>query len=1168
MRLKQIKLAGFKSFVDPTTVSFPGNRCAIVGPNGCGKSNIIDAVRWVMGESSARQLRGEALTDVIFNGSTTRKPTALASIELTFDNSDGRIGGEYAQYSEIAIRRQVTRDSQSGYFLNGTKCRRRDIMDIFLGTGFGPRSYSIIEQGMISQLIDAKPEDLRIYLEEAAGISKYKERRRETETRIRHTEENLDRLNDVREELGRQLDHLQRQARAAERYRELKETERTVTAELHALRLVSLEAALQAREAEIRSLEVALERAIAGQRELDNEIEKGRSQHAQHSDEFNRVQGRYYQLGADIARIEEAISYNQQRVQQLELDLDSVSQRRKETERQLAMDEEQIQSLRSALAEAGPKVEAARAEDVTSSATLEAAEASLNAWRASWEAFNERAAANQRESDVEASRIEHLEQVLQRLRARAAQLEDEARNIVTGDASDDIGELAAGIEAEMAALNAAELDMEHCLAELGASREDLVIREQVLEEARSDVQQLRHELASLEAVQQAALGRTDGAADDWLRSQSLTEAPRAGEGLAVVASWERAVEAVLGDRLQAVHVASTADFAEHLTHLEHGVVTLFEGGDAAQPNHDLPLLASFVTSARPVGSLLHGVYAASSLAIALEHRVRLGPAESIITREGIWLGADWLRLDRGADIGHGIIERARSLDVLRERVEQAELNLTELQGRVSDGRARVEGLDQRRHELHGTINGLSQTLGQLRTDHGVHRVRLEEADARRERLNGEATETEQQALHEAGRLLAARNKLAQAERAREAFEGDREALTNARETHMHAVEEARQRARADRDRFHALNAERQTLASRLEATETARQRLLRQQQELSERHGELTAGVESSQAPLPNLRGELDGKLAERLAVEHALTDVRRSLEAAELQVRELEAKRGEHAEAVDGVRSALESARVDRQGLHVKRTSLVEQLEATGLELESVRAALAAEATEAAWAEQLEKIANRIQRLGPINLAAIEEYESSAERKLYLDQQHGDLTEALETLGNAIRRIDRETRSRFKETFDAVNQGLGERFAKVFGGGHAYLELTGEDLLDTGVTLMARPPGKRNASINLLSGGEKALTAIALIFSIFQLNPSPVCLLDEVDAPLDDSNVVRFANLIREMSEGVQFIVITHNKLTMEMAEHLMGVTMNEPGVSRLVSVDVEEAAQMAAVV
>jgi len=1167
MRLKQIKLAGFKSFVDPTTVSFPGNRTAIVGPNGCGKSNIIDAVRWVMGESSARQLRGEALTDVIFNGSTSRKPTALASIELTFDNTDGRIGGEYADYGEIAIRRQVTRDSQSTYFLNGTKCRRRDIMDIFLGTGFGPRSYSIIEQGMISQIVDAKPEELRIYLEEAAGISKYKERRRETENRIRHTEENLDRLNDVREELGRQIDHLQRQARAAERYRELKEEERKGSAELHALRLIALDAMLHAREAEIRSLEIALERAVAEQRAVDTEIEKSRVQHTEHSDEFNRVQGRFYQLGADIARIEEAIAYNQQRVKQLELDLDSVAQRRSETERQLAMDEDQIRTLRSALAEAGPRVDAARADDQRSTAALETAEARLNEWQSNWEAFNERAAANQREADVEASRIEHLEQVLQRLRARAAQLDDESRNLVAGDVSDDIGELAAGIESETAALRAAELDMEHCLAELGASREDLVIREQVLEEARGDVQTLRHELASLEAVQRAALGRTEGGADNWLRAQRLTDAPRIGEGLSVTAGWERAVETVLGDRLQAVRVDSIATYAQQLASLEHGVVTLVDGGAATAMERELPTLASFVRSSVPLGSLLNGVFTAQSLAVALKHRAKLAAGESIIARDGSWLGPDWLRLDRGADIGHGIIERGQQLEVLRERVEQAELNLTELQGRVADGRARVETLDRRRHDLHGTINGLSQTLGQLRADHGVHRVRLEEADARRERLQRDAADIEQQIAQEASRLHAARERLAQAEQAREGFDADRTTFGAQREANMLAVERARQQSRADRDRFHALNGEKQNLMSRLDATETARQRLLRQQQELAGRHDELTAGVESSQAPLPTMRGELEGKLGERLAVEHKLADVRRALETAEAQVRELEGKRGQHAEAVDGVRATLETARVDRQGLSVKRGSLIEQLEATGLTLDAVKPTLPSDATEAAWTEQLERIAARIQRLGPINLAAIEEFNAASERKQYLDQQHADLTEALETLGNAIRRIDRETRARFKETFDAVNKGLGELFAKVFGGGHAYLELTGEDLLDTGVTLMARPPGKRNASIHLLSGGEKAMTAISLIFSIFHLNPSPVCLLDEVDAPLDDSNVVRFASLIREMSEGVQFLVITHNKLTMEMADQLMGVTMNEPGVSRLVSVDVEEAAEMAAV-
>ncbi len=614
---------------------------------------------------------------------------------------------------------------------------------------------------------------------------------------------------------------------------------------------------------------------------------------------------------------------------------------------------------------------------------LEAAEARLNEWQASWESFNERAASNQRESDVEASRIEHFEQVLQRLRSRAAQLDDEARNIVAGDTSDDIGELAAGIAAETASLKAAELDMEHCLAELGASREDLVIREQVLEEARSDVQVLRHELASLEAVQRAALGRTEGAADDWLRTQKLTDAPRVGDKLSVASGWERAVESVLGDRLQAVHVDSIAAYAEQFTSLEHGLVTLVDGGRVEAGSRDLPLLSSFVRSSVPLGSLLNGVYAAQSLSVAMDHRAKLGHGESVITRDGIWLGADWLRIDRGEDIGHGIIERGQQLDDLRERVEQAELNLTELQGRVAEGRARVDGLDQRRQELHGTINALSQTLGQLRADHGVHRVRLEEADARRERLRREAVDIEQQVAHEAGRLQTARERLVQAESAREGFEADRAALTSAREANMQAVEQARQQARADRDRFHALNGEKQNLVSRLDATQTARQRLLRQQQELADRHGELTAGVESSQAPSPNLRSELDGKLAERWRSSRSWPTCGARSSRPIWQVRELESRRGQHAEAVEGVRSTLETAHVDREDCTCG-ARLVEQLGSDRLSLATVRETLPPEATEAAWTGTARTDIEPHPAARPINLAAIEDG-FVVERKQYL---------------------------------------------------------------------------------------------------------------------------------------------------------------------------------------
>jgi chromosome segregation protein len=1165
MRLKQIKLAGFKSFVDPTTVTLPSNRCAVVGPNGCGKSNIIDAVRWVMGESSAKQLRGENLTDVIFNGSNTRKPTAQASIELVFDNSDGRIGGEYSAYAEIAIRRQVTRDAQSNYFLNGNRCRRKDILDIFLGTGFGPRSYAIIEQGMISQLVEAKPEELRVYLEEAAGISKYKERRRETENRIRHTRENLERLTDLREELGRQLDRLQRQARAAERYKELKAEERKLTAELHTLRYVNLHAVLEERQKEIRDLEVALEKAASDQQHIDTEIERRRSKHADASEEFNRVQGRYYQIGADIARIEEAIQFNQQRVKQLELDLDTVAQRSEEASRQLAMDESEIGELERRIEDLEPRVQAAAEDDRASAEALSGLEGRYREWQQEWEALNRQVAEHERDAEVQASRVDHLEQLLQRLRNRHDQLEHDAESVPVV-ASDDVDSLAHEIAAGEAERRRTEEDIDRALKDLGAAREAVLETERVLDGARGEVQALRHELASLEAVQQAALGRDERDAHQWLDQHGLAGARRLGELLAVAPGWERAVETVLGDYLQAIPVDRIDDFQSALTDLADGGVTLVEGRLETEYAGELPSLASLVRSQDlKLGSLLHGVYAAETADVAFGERRRLAPQESIITRQGVWVGPDWARVLGRAEDEAGIIERAQQIDTLSLQVEEAERHLGDLQGRVAQGRVRVEELEAERDRAQARTNELNQRLGELRTDHGVRRVQKEEADARRERMQREREEIDAQIAQEGEKLAEARARLTEAEQARESRAAARAEFALTREDNERELEQARNAARESRDRYHGLNGELGSLRSRLSASETARQRLIRQRKELEEQQRQLESGIQDNARPLPELKADLESRLEARVTEEGRLGEVRSSLETIDAEVRELEESRSEAESRLSDVRARLEAARVDRQGLTVEERNLVQQITATGFELDAVKESLAEDATEEAAAEALAAVDRKIQRLGPINLAAIDEYESQSERKEYLDQQNEDLEQALDTLLTAIRKIDKETRLRFKETFEKVNARLGELFPKIFGGGHAYLELTGEDLLDTGVSLMARPPGKRNASVHLLSGGEKAMTAVALIFAIFHLNPSPVCLLDEVDAPLDDANVSRFAELIKEMSADVQFVIITHNKITMEMADHLMGVTMNEPGASRLVSVDVEEAAAMA---
>ena len=1180
MRLKQIKLAGFKSFVDPTTVTLPGNRCAVVGPNGCGKSNIIDAVRWVMGESSAKQLRGESITDVIFNGSNSRKPTAVASIELTFDNSDGRIGGEYAAYAEIAIRRQVSRDAQSNYYLNGSKCRRRDIQDIFLGTGFGPRSYSIIEQGMISQLVEAKPEDLRVYLEEAAGISKYKERRRETENRIKHTRENLERINDIREELGRQLDRLKRQAQAAERYRELKTQESLLTAQYHVLRHSTLRTELSTRESKITELEIEQEKLRAEQRQLEANIESSRQVHAQRSDEFNEVQGKYYQHGADITRVEEAIQFNQARVKQLEVDLQNISQRAIESDRQLSMDEEQISEFQLRINELGPKVDALAEQDGAAQAALNEVESSLRAWQQNWDSFNIEASEADRTAEVQASRIEHLEQLIQRLRRRSDELSALQGQMGEIDQDsehvDQLAEEILGLESESRML---EMRIDDCLKELSAAREDVLVRERVLEEARSEVQNLRHELATMQALQEAALGQHVQEADAWINSHGLSGSERLGESLAVVPGWEVAIETVLGRFVSALQVADLDQFGPSLAELTDGDLALIEtqrhvseGSESYKTTRttntviELPTIYSMIRGDGAfTGSLLQGVYAAESTAVALSKRKFLQPGESIVTREGFWVGVDWLRVLHDDDQQAGIIERAQSIETLVLRVDEAEQTLAELQSHVINGRSRVEELERQREELQANVNQIKENLGNRRTHHGVTRVKLEEAGARREQLRIEGEDIAQQLAEEEQSLGVARERLVEAEMSREVQAETREELSQQRQQFDASIELVRSRARQSRDEYHQLNVEQQALQSKLAASTTARDRLIAQKRELLEQQESLQAGISTNTLPLPNLQQELETKLAERVTVEAQLAEIRQALQVAESETRKLESGKHSQEQAVDAIRQKLETERVERQGLAVQETNLLEQIQATGHELETVRQEMPEEASVDGWGEELERMGRRIQRLGAINLAAIEEYEQESERKIYLDAQAEDLDKAMETLLDAIHKIDRETRTRFKDTFEAVNSRLGELFPRVFGGGHAYLELTGEDLLDTGVSLMARPPGKRNASVHLLSGGEKAMTAVALIFAIFHLNPSPVCLLDEVDAPLDDANVSRFAALIEEMSADVQFLFISHNKITMEMADYLMGVTMQEPGVSRLVSVDVDEAAAMA---
>ena len=1169
MRLKCIKLAGFKSFVDPTTVNFPSNLSAVVGPNGCGKSNIIDAVRWVMGESSAKNLRGENMTDVIFNGSSGRKPVGQASIELVFDNSAGKLVGEYAAFSEISIRRKVTRDGQNNYYLNGAKCRRRDITDIFLGTGLGPRSYAIIEQGMISRLIEAKPEDLRVYIEEAAGISKYKERRRDTESRMRRTQENLERLTDIRDELERQLSRLQRQAQSAEKFSEYKAEERALKAQLQALKYQQLDLQAKEKQTAIRDLELRMEAFITEQVNKDTNIEKYREQHLELGDKFNEIQGRYYSIGSDISRLEQSIAHATERARQLQADLDQTQRDCKEAEESLKFDTEKAEALEEEYLMLEPELDMIADTQENSSAALMDAEERMQKWQSDWDNFNQTSAAPRQRAEVQQSRIAHLEQVQTRLLQRIDKLREEKQQLQPEDSSEELELLSEELTELELAIEESRYRSETLSEDLDTSRNQNQLLQSELDQERNNLQKMRGRHASLEALQQAALGEKNKAVKEWLLTHQLADKPRLAETLTVRDGWNKAVETVLGDRLQAVCVEGLS-VANVIAELTQGELMLFDTQARPQLNNNAlnkaETLAAKVDASWDVSSMLAGIYVANSLEEAMLLREQLGVHESVITAEGIWLSQQWIRIARDSDASSGVIARKQEIEQLTQDIHLLEEKVSSLAQALEANREKIKFIEQERDVIRRDVEIKTRRGGEIRSQVSAYQARLEQIKMRSERLDKDIREAREQMEQEAEQLSEARMILGEAIDMMEQDTERRELLLSERESVRELLETARHRARQDKDRSHDLAMRVQSVKTQLDAIRLGMARLKEQSTRLNERRENLLLNIAESQEPVEEYKLELESCLSKRLAVESSLLDARRALETVEQELRQSEQARARAEQDVQAVRAHLEQERLSAQMYEVQRAGVLEQLQEDEFDLEEVLAQLSEGANVKHFEQELEQIAARISRLGPINLAAIDEYKTESERKNYLDSQNADLCEALETLENAIRRIDKETRTKFKETFDQVNSSLQELFPKVFGGGHAYLELTGEDLLDTGITIMARPPGKRNSTIHLLSGGEKALTAIALVFSIFRLNPAPFCMLDEVDAPLDDANVGRYARMVEEMSSQVQFIYITHNKNAMEMAHHLLGVTMHEPGVSRLVTVNVNEAAELAA--
>lgn len=1166
MQLSKIKISGFKSFVDPTTIALPSKLVAVVGPNGCGKSNIIDAVTWVMGESSPKYLRGEALTDVIFNGSSARKPVGQASVELMFDNSDGTIGGEYSKFAEISVKRMINRESDSTYYLNGVRCRKRDVVDIFLGTGLGPRSYSIIGQNMISKIIEAKPDDLRTYLEEAAGISKYKERRHETELRMGHTKENLARINDVRTELEKQLSHLKHQANVAEKFKTLKQQERVLKAELYGIQWRQLDSRMVDYTLKIQHEETALEARNSELSGTDREIEQMRHEQRVAHDAFQEIQRRYYSVGNEITRIEQDVLHHQERQQQWENDLTQTEHDWQAIKNEMDESEDNLSELEHEIQLIEPQLAATRKEEEFLQTEQMAAEEDMQTWQNRWDEFNHISAKTAQTAQVEKNHIQHVEQKISFLQSRIDQLQQDQGRFNFTELNKEIEEFSKKSYEIADKLEFHNKELAELRTEINTLQSTQHDSNANLDNIRSELQRLRGHQASLEALQQTALGKRDNPAAPWVARHNLESKPRLAQHIEVENGWELAVEKILGHCLQAICIDQVNEVVTHLDDFKSGNLCVFTPNQKVAQNKGNKgnLLLQKIKSPWPLDSLLSGIYITDSLNDALALAESLDANESVVTRDGIWLNRSWLKILRDEDPAAGVFQREQELKQLASRIDQLEATQKELEKNIEQRHEKILKLEQQRDQLQQTCNQQQTQVAQMNTQQKMKQERFTELKAQSERFMKEQDECVSQLHAVQEELVKARSLWQKAMSDLETQAITRDDLVKERDKARQQLQIMRENTNKKRQNTHELEIRLQTARSQKSSLHQAISRLQTQLASLNDRKITLQSEL-TSMPPIDTLKKSLSRALDKHVSVEVELNTARIAVEALDQEFHNLEEKRQIIERDINKIRNLLESLRVELQGWKVKADTIVEQIKETEFTIEDILKSLPQEITVEEWQAKLDQVVQRINRLGPINLVAIDEYATCLERKEYLDKQIDDLQAGLTTLEDAIAKIDRETKARFKETFDTVNARFQELFPTVFGGGKAYLELTGENLLEAGITVMACPPGKRNSSIYLLSGGEKSLTAIALIFSIFHLNPAPFCLLDEVDAALDDANVVRFTRLVKAMTEKTQFIFISHNKITIEMGEHLIGVTMNEPGVSRLVSVDIEKAMSLA---
>ncbi len=1180
MRLTSIKLSGFKSFVDLANFQVPGQLVGVVGPNGCGKSNIIDAVRWVLGESKASELRGESMQDVIFNGSTHRKPAGRASVELVFDNSLGRASGQWSQYTEIAVKRTLTRDGTSTYYINGQAVRRRDIQDIFMGTGLGPRAYAIIGQGMISRIIESRPEELRVFLEEAAGVSKYKERRRETENRLHDTRENLLRLEDILRELSANLEKLETQAAVALKFKALQFDQDEKQKMLWLLRRNEAQAEQARYFREIELAQNALEEQTAGLRHVESSLEQLRQAHYAAGDHLHQVQGHLYQTNSEVGSLEAQIKFVIESKSRLQAQLNSLAAQREQWVRQSQQQQEQLDEAEFELEELAAKVEQAQQVAQQNNDKLPALEFDWRKAQLNTTESRGKIMQVQQQLELEAAHQRNAASILASLAVRRERLAQEKNGLQTPDAMH--------LENLRQQLEEKQLALEEVGYLLDGAQEQQPQLEQARQLAQSTVQaenakqaQLDARLSALRQLQERV--QSQGKVQPWLKKHELENLPRLWQKLSIEVGWETALEAVLRERISALEV-SNLDWAKAFftdaPPAKLALVTLVTLATSAGSALGLNTADALQTSQTPHKSFLsllklndaglqvlmqdclHQVYVAENPLDALQARHDLLPGACFVTRQGHIISRNSVRYYAADSDQDGMLARQQEIDNITLELRAQHFLLEEANAKAVRAETELAGLTRQMQDYRQRQQSLTQTLHQMQ----IEVVKLSEVQERfkqrQQQITGDLAEiATQEAEHTQVRLESEQKfeqwdmELAQLQQLHEDSQSvylSQEQLLNEARVRLRDTE------RAAQDAAFAEKSQRSKMDELRRGIATAK-----------EQSNQLGLSISAGEQELQGLNDQsanegLQALLDKRVEQERALSDARHELEQMTQQLRHADETRLQAERSLQPQRDKITEWQLKEQAARLNQEQFAQQLQEAQVN-EADELVLAQKLHPDLKAPYLQgevtRLGNAITALGAVNLAAVDELAIASERRNFLDAQHADLTEAINTLESAINKIDKETRELLQTTFDQVNLHFAELFPILFGGGQARLIMTGDEILDSGVQVMAQPPGKKNATIHLLSGGEKALTATALVFSMFQLNPAPFCLLDEVDAPLDDANTGRFCNMVKRMSAQTQFLFISHNKIAMEMAQQLIGVTMQEQGVSRIVAVDMESA-------